>query len=112
MLFRVLIIGFFILEFFGCSSTETILASKDSLPERCYESSYMMHNPECLESEIVGLEEDLDDSDRVIYEMAKRKISDKYQQLYFLKLSTREKREYLTYLYNGEPPVYYKNGVF
>jgi len=44
--------------------------------------------------------------------MAKRKISDKYQQLYFLKLSTREKREYLTYLYNGEPPVYYKNGVF
>lgn len=111
MLFRVLILGFFILQFFGCSSS-VFLSKEKVTPEHCYESSYMTSNSECLENEIIELEGELDDSDRAIYEMAKRKISDKYQQLYFLRLSYREKREYLTYLYNGEPPVYVRNNIF
>ena len=82
------------------------------MSERCYESIYMGENEDCLNSEITMLEEDLSDSERSIYEMAKRKISDKYQKLYFLRLSPRERRDYLSYIYNGEPPVYLKRGFF
>ena len=110
MLFRVLLIGFFILELFGCSAIP--IKRNYTISERCYESSYMVQNEECLDSEIIELEEDLSDSDRAIYEMAKRKISDRYQQLYFLRLSPKERRSYLSYIYNGEPPVYQRNGIF
>jgi hypothetical protein len=110
MLFRTVILGFFILEFFGCSSS--LFTTEQVVSERCYESSYMGSDDTCLSSEITELEQDLSEGEMAIYEMAKRKISDKYHQLYFLRLSPREKRDFLTYIYNGEPPVYFKNSIF
>ena len=110
MLFRVLIIGVFILELFGCSSTSEI--KNAGVSDKCYESTYMANNDDCLNFEIKELENDLNDIERSIYEMAKRKINDKYHKIYFLRLSPRERRDYLAYLYNGEPPVYVKNSFF
>ena len=110
MLLRVLILGFFILEFFGCSSS--LLTGEQMVSERCYESSYMGSDDTCISNEITELEEELTEGEIAIYEMAKRKISDKYHQLYFLRLSPRERRDFLSYIYNGEPPVYFRNSIF
>ena len=110
MIIRALFIGIIVLELFGCSSTNL---GEDLVSEQCYESEYMSQNDNCLDSEIYKLEEDLNDRERTIYEMAKRKISDKYHQLYFLRLSPVERRDYLAYLYDGEPPVYMRrNSIF
>tara|TARA_B100000886_G_C20352516_1_gene461516 strand:- start:680 stop:1012 length:333 start_codon:yes stop_codon:yes gene_type:complete len=110
MMARILFFSFIILEFFGCAGTRVF--SKKEIPNRCYESDYMEENSFCLDREISTLEGDLTDRERSIYEMAKRKINDKYHQLYFLRLSPRERKEYLSYMYNGEPPVYYRNSFF
>mgnify|MGYP001409300719 CR=1 FL=1 len=103
MIIRALFIGIIVLELFGCSNFNV---KEELVSEQCYESDYMKKNENCLDVEIYELEEDLNDRERTIYEMAKRKISDKYHKLYFLRLSPRERRNYLAYLYGGEPPVY------
>ena len=99
-----------VLELFGCSTMDQM--SKISISEQCYETQFMENDDSCLDAEIIQLEQDLSERDRSIYEMAKRRISDKYQQLYFLRLNSREKRDYLSYIYDGEPPVYYRNSIF
>ena len=110
MFFRIVFFSILVLELFGCSSMDQI--SRNSMTEQCYETKFMENDESCLDLEINELEQDLSESDRSIYEMAKRRISDKYQQLYFLRLTSREKRDYLSYIYDGEPPVYYKNSIF
>ena len=94
----------------GCS---TFFLESDTAEQKyCYESEYMKSNLECLDAELQTLEEKLSSGERSIYEMAKEKLSDKYQKVYFLRLSPHERRRYLAYIYNGEPPVYYKNSLF
>ena len=110
MFFRIAFFSVLVLELFGCSSMDQM--ASNSMSEQCYETEFMENDESCLDVEIIELEQDLSESDRSIYEMAKRRISDKYQQLYFLRLTSREKRDYLSYIYDGEPPVYYRNGIF
>ena len=111
MIFRIIIISFFILEFFGCSALVQI-GSEQGATDACRLADYKEPDTGCLDNEITSLEEDLNMDERVIYEMAKRKLSDKYQKLYFLRLGPSEKVSYLRYIYGGDTPVYYKKSFF
>ena len=84
MFFRIAFFSVLVLELFGCSSMDQ---AGNSMSEQCYETEFMENDESCLDVEITELEQDLSESDRSIYEMAKRRISDKYQQLYFLRLT-------------------------
>ena len=110
MFWKLIIFCFIVLEFLGCSLLP--FSEQNKVAESCYESLYMSSNHECMESELKDLEEDLSSDERSIYEMAKRKLSDRYQQLYFLRLTPRERKAYLSYIYDGDPPVYFKNSMF
>ena len=111
MIYRIIVIAFVILEFFGCSSNRAYDAGSIE-NEGCYYSKLMESDQECIDQEISKLEEDLNAREQVIYEMAKRKLSDKYHQLYFLRLKPAEKVSYLNYIYGGEPPIYHKRSIF
>ena len=110
MIFRLIIVCILILEFFGCSSISPTI--KVETHQSCYESEYMEDNSECIENELISLEQELNDNQRSIYEMAKRKLSDKYQQLYFLRLSPSERISYLSYIYEGDPPIFVRKSFF
>ena len=65
MIYRIIIISVIMLEFFGCSSTVRQDA-ENAYKSECYDSSFMKDNSECLDSEIISLESDLSNEERVI----------------------------------------------
>ena len=64
-----------------------------------------------LERELEKLESDLDDDAYLQYAIIRSRLKGTSERIYFLKLTSKEKRIYFSYIFQGEAPIVKRSGL-